>query len=128
LEILPCVDPIACIEEHAIRSIPGDFDGDADVDAQDLSRFLDCLGGGTLSYPSACSPGDFDADADVDCADWSGFADAWTEPGLPPSQPKCSVSIPAVPFAKRMIIVALLLYAGACVFQGSSKRASAQGT
>ena len=83
------------------RSSPGpdgDFDGDEDVDANDLDSFLACFsgaGGGPVDY--ACLPGDFDLDGDVDCDDWDEFRLVWTGGGDPPPIPGCGVAPPMAP-------------------------------
>jgi hypothetical protein len=56
----------------------GDFDGDTDVDADDLAQFRICYtgdDGGPVT--STCSPGDSDSDTDVDCTDWQAFRAAF---------------------------------------------------
>jgi len=59
-------------------SIPGDFDGDLDVDLDDYEMFENCL---SLSGPGVTPPStecldvfDFDADGDVDMDDFGEFA------------------------------------------------------
>jgi hypothetical protein len=59
----------------------GDFDGDGDVDLDDLDRLLECLTGpgGTPVEPPPICPGtcleafDSDADTDVDLCDFAAF-------------------------------------------------------
>ncbi len=60
---------------------PGDFDGDGDVDADDLAGFVGCHAGpgtppnpGPPASPSAClSAFDTDTDGDIDTTDFAGF-------------------------------------------------------
>ncbi len=49
--------------------LPGDFDGDGDVDIFDFSAFLDCVTGPGGGVPPGCATFDFDADDDVDFVD-----------------------------------------------------------
>jgi uncharacterized lipoprotein YddW (UPF0748 family) len=53
---------------------PGDFDEDGDIDADDLVRFLFCMGGPDQQYPAGhlCTGGDFDSDRDSDLRDLAG--------------------------------------------------------
>ena len=64
----------------------GDFDGDGDVDEEDLAQFRICFtgaGGGPLS--GVCLLGDSDADDDIDCTDWAAFRAAFlASMGYPP--------------------------------------------
>ena len=57
---------------YAVEYCEGDFDGDTDVDAQDIAAFLDHFGRSLWSNPctdlNPCN-GDFDCDTDVDAAD-----------------------------------------------------------
>jgi hypothetical protein len=54
--------------------LPGDFDGDGDVDGSDYGPWSACMTGPASGLPATgCEPGDFDADADVDLADFSGL-------------------------------------------------------
>ncbi|HNQ23967.1 MAG TPA: VCBS repeat-containing protein [Phycisphaerae bacterium] len=59
--------------------VPGDLDGDEDVDADDFAIFAMCLAGPQVSTPPpGCDGSDFaradlDADTDVDLKDFAGF-------------------------------------------------------
>ncbi len=56
----------------------GDFDGDGDVDEQDLDQFRICYtgpDGGPLG--ESCRTGDAEGDDDIDCLDWSAFRTAF---------------------------------------------------
>ncbi len=76
--------------------IPGDFNGDRNVDSEDYDTFtLDCFtgpDGGPID--PACTPGDFDEDDDVDCDDWDQFVLAWTAGGDPPAFETCVIASP----------------------------------
>lgn len=63
----------------SLSSLPGDWDGDGDVDLQDFERFSGCItgpGGGPLG--PGCNAFDFDGDLDVDLADFAHFLSAFT--------------------------------------------------
>ena len=63
-------------------SIPGDTDGDDDVDLADFARLAACHSGeGTPFAFAQCALADFDADMDVDPTDASRFYVALTGPG-----------------------------------------------
>jgi uncharacterized lipoprotein YddW (UPF0748 family) len=51
--------------------VPGDFDGDGDVDLRDWPGLVACLAGPSTSYPASdcCLAGDADGDLDVDLSD-----------------------------------------------------------
>ena len=88
-------------EEHFyihVSRLPGDMDGDGDVDNDDYALFVPCYTGpdGGPVGPG-CEPGDFDGDDDIDCFDWDAFVLAWTEPGDPPVFAQCTVVAPASP-------------------------------
>jgi len=57
---------------------PGDFDGDGDVDLDDLSAFADCTGGPGPAAGNNCATAfDSDLDEDVDLADFALFQEAF---------------------------------------------------
>lgn len=66
--------------------IPGDFDGDGDVDLFDFGSFVACISGPNHGTPPpTCAPGDFetadlDEDFDVDLHDLGDFQVAFSEP------------------------------------------------
>ncbi|HNQ21501.1 MAG TPA: C25 family cysteine peptidase [Phycisphaerae bacterium] len=58
--------------------IPGDSDGDGDVDRDDYANFAGCLTGPYGGVPSGCDWANLDGDADVDLADVAAFQAAFT--------------------------------------------------
>jgi hypothetical protein len=60
--------------------VPGDCDGDGDVDLLDYVCFESCLLGPDSGLGSGCGPFDIDGDGDVDLADFAGFQGAFTLP------------------------------------------------
>jgi len=61
--------------------IPGDFDGDGDVDLSDFTMFQLCFGGSNNPPAPTCPPGvdaDLDGDGDVDLADFLIFQQNFT--------------------------------------------------
>lgn len=73
--------------------LPGDYDGNREIDDQDFAAFVACYqesAGGGVS--PGCGVFDFAADGDLDCDDWSAFQAAWTAPGMPPGFGPCDGS------------------------------------
>jgi len=61
--------------------LPGDFDGDGDVDLSDFTVFQLCFGGSSNPPAPTCPPGvnaDLDGDGDVDLADFLIFQQNFT--------------------------------------------------
>lgn len=52
-----------------VNSIPGDLDGDDDVDVDDTAKLVNCMTGPGISALAACRVCDADLDLDVDLAD-----------------------------------------------------------
>jgi hypothetical protein len=83
--------------------VPGDFDGDCDVDAADFDAFVNCATGPTVLYepnqpPAGCPldpgtdnilPTDFDGDRDVDHIDFSVLQRCLSGTGNP-GDPLCN--------------------------------------
>ncbi len=103
--------------------VPGDFDGDGDVDTDDFNQLASCFtgpGGGPID--PGCEAGDLDGDGDVDCDDWDLFVQAWTEPGSPPPLPQCTVAIPTVSEWGLIVMTLLLLTGGTLVLGKRTRR------
>ncbi|MCP4590359.1 MAG: hypothetical protein GY842_06430, partial [bacterium] len=63
-------------DQHVIVSldIPGDWDGNGDVDLADYAEFPPCVTGPGGGPPAGgCTPFDFDGDGDIDLADVGSF-------------------------------------------------------
>jgi hypothetical protein len=83
--------------------IPGDFDNDQDVDANDFSSFEACATGPGIPYdvsalPAECTlspdtqdvlPADFDRDGDIDQADFAAFQNCFSGEGNT-ADPNCN--------------------------------------
>ncbi len=58
----------------ALDRLPGDWDGDGDVDADDYAQFESCYTGpGSAALGPGCDTFDFDSEQDVDLADFAEF-------------------------------------------------------
>ncbi len=69
--------------------VPGDFDGDQDVDQDDFGDFQLCLTElGRYTAPPSCLPGDLNDDSYVDSRDATLFPLCMTAPGVP-GNPSC---------------------------------------
>jgi N-acetylmuramoyl-L-alanine amidase len=67
----------------ALAGIPGDMDGDWDVDMEDFGPFQACLTGvGIAQYDTACTRAHMDNDTDVDETDVAKFINCLTGPGV----------------------------------------------
>ena len=53
--------------------LPGDFDGDDDIDLSDFGHLQSCLSGAAIGYGPGCRDADLDADGDVDLPDVNTF-------------------------------------------------------
>jgi hypothetical protein len=70
--------------------VPGDFDGDGDVDQQDFGRFQACYSGdGYEQTDPACAKAKLDGDYDVDQLDFAIFAGCMSGPGVQ-GAPNCA--------------------------------------
>ena len=69
-----------------VSGVPGDFDGDDDVDQEDFGVFQKCLTGPDAGPPApGCSLADIDPDNDVDAVDLGKFKQCRTGPEIPGS-------------------------------------------
>ena len=58
------------VDIGAYEYIPGDFDRDGDIDADDMKTFAACASGPAIPYAGDCGKADFDKDGDVDQSDF----------------------------------------------------------
>ncbi len=58
--------------------VPGDMDGDGDVDLTDHAALVACLAGPSGGLPGGCADADLDGDVDVDLADAAIFQGLFT--------------------------------------------------
>jgi hypothetical protein len=72
-----------------LPAIPGDFNGDGDVDGDDLSVFESCVSGPTVHYTGDCAAADFDQDNDVDQSDFGIFQRCYRGENKP-GDPTCA--------------------------------------
>ncbi len=59
--------------ERQPTAVPGDMDGDGDVDAADVPLFVNCLGGPGVPLDTGCGPAGMDGDGDCDLRDAAAF-------------------------------------------------------
>lgn len=69
--------------------IPGDFDGDRDVDQDDFGHFQACLSGNAQQTALECVKAHFNEDGRVDALDLAGFRKCMTREGVP-ADPNCA--------------------------------------
>ena len=72
-----------------IPAIPGDFDQDGDVDADDFAVFKACWSGPDVTYAGDCGRWDFDHDGDVDLEDFAVFQRCYSGRAKP-ADPNCA--------------------------------------
>jgi len=68
--------------------IPGDFDGDRDVDGSDRDAFVLCASGPAMPVINGCEPEDLDYDGDVDQSDFGIFQRCYSGTSVP-GDPNC---------------------------------------
>lgn len=59
--------------------VPGDLDGDGDVDLDDCTHLAGCMYGPNTEYPAGCGVADLDADGDVDLRDFDVLQEGFGE-------------------------------------------------
>ena len=74
----PSTKPFLTIDE---AQLPGDSDGDGDVDLADYSTFFDCMEGPAIPFDTGCDVFDFDQQGDVDLRDFATFQQAFMASG-----------------------------------------------
>jgi hypothetical protein len=70
-------------------TVPGDVDGDGDVDTGDYAAFENCSSGPAVPAAAGCEAFDFDADSDVDQADFGVFQRCLSGANVP-ADPGCA--------------------------------------
>lgn len=70
-------------QDSASLPIPGDLNGDNDVDQEDFGLFQVCLNGVAAQNDPACEPAHLDTDDDVDNNDFSVFEQCFSGANLP---------------------------------------------
>ncbi|NLX21782.1 MAG: family 10 glycosylhydrolase [Phycisphaerae bacterium] len=83
------IDDVAQLCEMPLP-IPGDANGDGDVDAEDLSAFVECLSGANVPRAGGCEGFNFDNDTDVDLDDFGILQGCLSGPDVP-GDPTCDV-------------------------------------
>jgi len=66
-------DPLTKPSLTVDTTIPGDFNGNSEVDEGDVAAFTACLTGPRVAPSATCRIFDFDLDADVDLQDFNAF-------------------------------------------------------
>ena len=69
--------------------VPSDFDGDLDVDQDDLDAFGNCASGPAIALVAGCEDKDFDKDNDVDQSDF-GIIQRCISGENNPGDPNCA--------------------------------------
>ncbi len=77
-EASTAVHPRLVLTATGPMAVPGDLDGDADVDLTDYAQFAGCLGGPNVPAAVDCDAADLDGDTDVDLFDVGEFANQFT--------------------------------------------------
>jgi len=72
-----------------VPAVPGDRDGDGDVDLADLGDLETCTSGPNMEAAPACATLDFDSDGDVDQSDFGTFQRCYSGEGNP-ANPNCA--------------------------------------
>ncbi len=81
---------VALLDVYTPPPIPGDFDGDGDVDLDDFAFLQACFtGSGVAPTQPQCNDADFDVDEDVDAVDLNRFLNCFSGADLP-GDPGCA--------------------------------------
>ena len=72
-----------------VKSAPGDFDGDLDVDQADYGRLQACFADSQAPIPPNCADADLNGSTHVDAADLVAFLQCVTGPEIP-ADPLCA--------------------------------------
>lgn len=88
-----CIVAWLAMGSMALANIPGDSDGDGDVDFADAVQITDCQSGPDIPAIGLCqTPFDFDAEMDVDMADIAAFQRCFSGE-YQPASPDCASHI-----------------------------------
>jgi hypothetical protein len=80
------IDDVEVWGERIGATLPGDYDGDGDVDLADFGAFQACFNGpNRVAAQTGCEAADFDADNDVDLGDFGRFQACFNGPNRPPA-------------------------------------------
>jgi hypothetical protein len=86
--------PRVCTVTLTVKSVPGDFNSDLDVDQEDFGHLQECLTGSSGSLSAGCVDADFDHNNRVDAYDLGIFKGCKSGAGTQ-ADPFCWPTIPA---------------------------------
>lgn len=74
------LDGVTITASELVCRVPGDLDGDGDVDLEDFEAFADCMLGPDIPCPAGCEATDLTGDGDADLTDFTLFQAAFAGP------------------------------------------------
>lgn len=78
LSTAPSRPEVQASAAYMLAVYPCDFDGDGDVDGDDMYWFSYCMYGPGVPYPEGCGAFDTDGDGDVDLQDFGVCMESFT--------------------------------------------------